>query len=50
MQVRVQDELRLPPPVGEDSPGPLNSGLLASGTLGTLGTIIREIQARVAGR
>ncbi|GAA1059282.1 putative immunity protein [Agromyces bracchium] len=39
---RTKSALRKLPPVGEDSAGPLGSGLLASGVLGS---IIREIQA-----
>jgi len=38
--------LRRLPPVGEDAAGPLGPGLLSSGLLGT---IIGDIQARVAG-
>lgn len=34
------------PPVGEDSAGPLGSGLLASGILGS---IIQELQAAISG-
>lgn len=47
---RMTDEtltaLRQLPPVGEDSAGPLGTGLLASGILGQ---IIREIQAALSG-
>jgi hypothetical protein len=42
MSDRTKAALRQLPPVGEDSAGPLGSGLLASGILGS---IIREIQA-----
>ena len=46
---RMTDEtssaLRKLPPLGQDSAGPLGSGLLASGILGS---IIREIQAAVS--
>jgi hypothetical protein len=38
--------LRQLPPVGENSSGPLGPGLLASGLLGT---IIRDLQAGLAG-
>lgn len=41
----TRSALRQLPPVGEDSAGPLGSGLLASGILGS---IIREIQAGVS--
>ena len=42
MTDRTRSALRRLPPVGEDSAGPLGSGLLASGILGS---IIRQIQA-----
>ncbi|TYL50496.1 putative immunity protein [Agromyces mariniharenae] len=42
MTDRTRSALRQLPPVGEDSAGPLGSGLLASGVLGS---IIRELQA-----
>ena len=42
MTDRTRSALRQLPPVGEDSAGPLGSGLLASGVLGS---IIGEIQA-----
>ena len=46
---RMTDEtssaLRKLPPLGQDSAGPLGSGLLASGILGS---IIREIQAALS--
>lgn len=42
MTDRTRSALRELPPLGEDSAGPLGSGLLASGILGS---IIREIQA-----
>ena len=41
MTDRTRSALRQLPLVGEDSAGPLGSGLLASGTLGS---IVREIQ------
>jgi hypothetical protein len=41
MSPAVKAALRLLPPIGEDSSGPLGPGLLASGLLGT---IIRELQ------
>jgi len=44
MNDKTRSALRQLPPVGEDSAGPLGSGLLASGTLGS---IIREIQAAI---
>jgi hypothetical protein len=44
MDARVRAALQQLPPVGEDSAGPLGSGLLASGLLGS---IIRKIQAAV---
>ena len=55
MNAQVKAALRQLLPVGEDSAGPLGSGLLASGILGS---IIRMIQAamdtsstdRIAGR
>ena len=43
----IRSALRLLPPVGEKAAGPLGKGLLASGTLGT---IIEELQARLAAR
>ncbi|MGO4858405.1 putative immunity protein [Arthrobacter sp. 2MCAF14] len=45
MNTQVKAALQQLPPVGEDSAGPLGSGLLASGLLGS---IIRKIQAAVA--
>ena len=45
MTERTRSALRLLPPVGEDSAGPLGSGLLASGILGS---IIRDIQAALS--
>src|SRR4051794_38170329 len=42
MSEAARAALRLLPPVGEDSSGPLGPGLLASGLLGT---IIRDLQA-----
>jgi hypothetical protein len=42
MSVAVKAALRLLPPVGENSSGPLGPGLLASGLLGT---IVRDLQA-----
>jgi hypothetical protein len=45
MPASVRAALRLLPPVGENSSGPLGPGLLASGALGT---IIRDLQARLA--
>ena len=44
MSAAVRSALRRLPPLGEDSAGPLGSGLLASGVLGE---IIREIQAAI---
>ena len=44
MNTQIRAVLRQLPPVGEDSAGPLGSGLLASGVLGS---IIRRIQAAV---
>jgi hypothetical protein len=44
MNPQVRAALRQLPPLGEDSAGPLGSGLLASGILGL---IIRKIQAAV---
>ena len=44
MTEKTRSALRQLPPVGEDSAGPLGSGLLASGTLGS---IIREIQSAI---
>lgn len=41
----ARSALRLLPPLGENSSGPLGSGLLASGVLGS---VIRSIQARLA--
>jgi hypothetical protein len=46
MSVEVRAALRKLPPVGENRSGPLGPGLLA---LGSLGTIIRDLQAGVAG-
>jgi hypothetical protein len=46
MTDQTRSALRKLPLLGEDSAGPLGSGLLASGTLGS---IIREIQAAVSG-
>ena len=46
MTDRTRSVLRRLPPVGEDSAGPLGSGLLASGILGS---IIREIQTALSG-
>jgi hypothetical protein len=46
MTAPVQAALRLLPPVGEDSSGPLGPGLLASGLQGT---IIRDLQVAIAG-
>jgi hypothetical protein len=43
----VRAALRTLPPVGEDRSGPLGPGLLASGQLGT---IIRDLQERIANR
>ncbi|MAB15274.1 MAG: hypothetical protein CMI59_15410 [Parvibaculum sp.] len=45
MTVAVRSALRSLPPVGENRSGPLGPGLLASGQLGT---IIRNLQARLA--
>jgi hypothetical protein len=45
MSAPVRAALRLLPPVGEDSSGPLGPGLLASGLQGT---IVRELQTRLA--
>jgi hypothetical protein len=45
MSAEVRAALRTLPPVGENSSGPLGPGLLASGQLGT---IIRDLQARLA--
>lgn len=47
MSPAVRAALRLLPPVGEDSSGPLGPGLLASGLLGT---IIRDLQSGSASR
>ena len=44
MSPEVQAALRELPPVGADSAGPLGSGLLASGMLGS---VIRDIQAAI---
>ncbi|MFF2297199.1 putative immunity protein [Arthrobacter sp. NPDC058127] len=44
MSAEVRAALRQLPPVGEDSAGPLGSGLLASGLLGS---IVRKIQAAI---
>jgi hypothetical protein len=41
----VRAALRQLPPVGENAAGPLGPGLLASGLLGT---VIRDLQARLA--
>jgi len=46
MSVEVRAALRQLPPVGENRSGPLGPGLLASGVLGT---IVRELQAGLAG-
>ncbi len=46
MTDQTKSALRQLPLVGEDSAGPLGSGLLASGILGS---IIREIQAAIGG-
>ena len=46
MSADARSALACLPSLGEDSAGPLGSGLLASGTLGS---IIRRIQAEVAG-
>jgi hypothetical protein len=46
MSVEVRAALRQLPPVGENRSGPLGPGLLASGVLGT---IVRELQAALAG-
>jgi hypothetical protein len=45
MSAPVKAALRLLPPVGENSSGPLGPGLLASGLQGT---IIRDLQAGLA--
>jgi hypothetical protein len=45
MSAAARAALRQLPPVGENSSGPLGPGLLASGVLGS---IIRELQARLA--
>ena len=42
MSADVRAALRVLPPIGENSSGPLGPGLLASGQLGT---IIRDLQA-----
>lgn len=44
MNAGVRAALRQLPPLGEDSAGPLGSGLLASGIIGS---IIRRIQAAI---
>jgi hypothetical protein len=46
MSDKVRAALRKLPPVGENRSGPLAPGVLASGTLGA---IIRELQAGLAG-
>jgi hypothetical protein len=46
MTSRTRSALRQLPPVGENSAGPLGSGLLASGILGS---IIRELQSALGG-
>jgi hypothetical protein len=46
MSAATRTALRQLPPVGENRSGPLGPGLLASGLLGT---IIRDLQARLAG-
>ena len=46
MSAAAATALRLLPPVGEDSSGPLGPGLLASGLLGT---IVRDLQAGLVG-
>ncbi len=46
MTDQTKSALRQLPLLGEDSAGPLGSGLLASGILGS---IIREIQAAIGG-
>lgn len=46
MSAATRSALRQLPPVGEDGSGPLGPGLLASGLLGT---IIRDLQAGLAG-
>src|SRR5689334_3896688 len=45
MSAPVKEALRLLPPLGEDSSGPLGPGLLASGLQGT---IIRDLQVALA--
>jgi hypothetical protein len=45
MSAPVKSALRLLPPLGEDSAGPLGPGLLASGLQGA---VIRELQAALA--
>ncbi len=45
MSAEVRDALRTLPPVGRNPSGPLGPGLLASGQLGS---IVRELQARLA--
>jgi hypothetical protein len=47
MSVAVKAALRLLPPVGENSSGPLGPGLLASGLLGT---IVRDLQSGLTDR
>jgi hypothetical protein len=46
MSIKARTALRQLPPVGENRSGPLGPGLLASGLLGT---IIRDLQAGLAG-
>jgi hypothetical protein len=46
MTVDVRTALRSLPPLGEDRSGPLGPGLLASGQIGT---IVRQLQAHLAG-
>jgi hypothetical protein len=46
MSIEARTALRQLPPVGENRSGPLGPGLLASGLLGT---IIRDLQAGLAG-
>jgi hypothetical protein len=47
MNAHARAALQQLPPLGEDSAGPLGLGLLASGTLGS---IIRKIQAAIGTR
>jgi hypothetical protein len=47
LTVETRSALRLLPPLGEDSAGPLGPGLLTSGVLAT---VIRRIQAALAAR